>query len=84
MLPTRTRTWRRLTRYYYQIVSRDSSYNASVPSAVISGTTNPPFALGWPIEMGQQSSSSAVIADLDGGPHTELLCGAEMSERLAR
>ena len=67
-----------LTRYYYQVVTRDSSYNASVPSAVISGTTNPPFALGWPIEIGQQSSSSAVVADLDGGAHNEVLCGGEM------
>jgi hypothetical protein len=67
-----------LTRYYYQVVSRDSSYNASVPSAVVSGTTNPPFANGWPIEMAQQSSSSGVIADIDGGPHNELVCGGEM------
>ncbi len=67
-----------LTRYYYQVVSRDSSYNASVPSAVFSGTTNPPAAAGWPQELAQQSSSSAVIADIDGGAHIELLCGSDM------
>jgi hypothetical protein len=28
-----------LTRYYYQVVGRDSSYNASTTSAIVSGTT---------------------------------------------
>ncbi len=67
-----------LTRYYYQVVSRDSSYNASVPSVVISGTTNPPYTPGWPIELAQQSASSAVIADIDGGSHTEIMCGGDV------
>ena len=67
-----------LTRYYYQLVTRDSSYNASAPSAVFSGTTNPALTSGWPVELGQQSASSAIITDIDGGQHTELLCGADM------
>jgi hypothetical protein len=67
-----------LTRYYYQVVSRDSSYNASGPSAVISGSTNPPAASGWPIELAQQSSSSAIVVDIDGGAQNELLCGGDV------
>jgi hypothetical protein len=67
-----------LTRFYYQVVARDSSYNASVPSAIISGTTNPPLLTGWPIELAQQTSSSPTIIDLDGGQHTEILCGADV------
>jgi hypothetical protein len=67
-----------LTRYYYQVVARDSSYNASVPSEVISGTTNPPAATGWPQPVEQQSASSPIAADIDGGPHNEILFGAEV------
>jgi hypothetical protein len=67
-----------LTRYYYQVVARDSSYNASVHSVIISGTTNPPYTAGWPIEIGQQTSSSVTVADLDHGTHMELFCGADM------
>jgi len=67
-----------LTRFYYRVVTRDLSYNASMPSETISGTTNPPYAAGWPLELGQQSTSSPMIADIDGGPHTEILTGAEM------
>ncbi len=68
-----------LTRYYYQIVTRDSSYNASSPSETFSGTTNPPYTAGWPIELGQQTSSSAIVVDIDGGGHTEILCGGDMT-----
>ncbi len=67
-----------LTRYYYRIVARDSSYNASRPSLVISGTTNPPYSAGWPIEIGQQTSSSPIVADIDGGSHIEVLCGGDV------
>ncbi|HWN80851.1 MAG TPA: C25 family cysteine peptidase, partial [Candidatus Udaeobacter sp.] len=42
-----------LTRYYYRITARDSSYNASPVSQVFSGTTNPPLATGWPLEVAQ-------------------------------
>jgi hypothetical protein len=66
-----------LTRYYYYIVARDSSYNASVPSAVISATTSPPLASGWPIETGQETSSGVVIDDLDGDGDYELLTGSD-------
>ncbi len=67
-----------LTRYYYRIVARDSSYNASEESGVVSGSTNPPVASGWPIEMGQQSAASAIVANIDGGPLNEILTGGEM------
>ena len=67
-----------LTRYYYKIVARDSSYNASDETAAISGSTNPPIAAGWPIEMGQQSAASAIVADIDGGSQSEILTGGEM------
>jgi hypothetical protein len=66
-----------LTRYYYQIVSRDSSYNASSPSLVISATTNPPAMAGWPIEIGQQSQSSVVLMNTSGGSDYELFTGGD-------
>ncbi len=66
------------TRFYYKVAARDSSFNASPFSAVFSSTTSPPYAAGWPIETGQQTSSSVIIADVDGGPHMELLVGSDM------
>ena len=48
-----------LTRYYYYVVARDSSYNESTPSLTISGTTNPPLKRGWPVAMAQETQSSA-------------------------
>jgi hypothetical protein len=67
-----------LTRYYYQVVTRDSSANASPVSFIVSGTTNPPIASGWPAELAQNTSSSVVVADIDGGNHIELACGADV------
>ncbi len=67
-----------LTRFYYKIVARDSSYNESVPSPVFSGTTNPAIASGWPQEVTQQTSSSITVADIDQGQHIEMLVGSDM------
>ncbi|MGD8396703.1 MAG: C25 family cysteine peptidase, partial [Candidatus Eiseniibacteriota bacterium] len=67
-----------LTRFYYRIVTRDSSYNASPVSEVVSGTTNPPLHPGWPVSVGQQSSSSVTAVDFDRSHRLELFVGAEM------
>ncbi|MGD8394041.1 MAG: C25 family cysteine peptidase [Candidatus Eiseniibacteriota bacterium] len=67
-----------LTRFYYQIVARDSSANAGPPSTIVSGTTNPSLLTSWPKEVGQQSPSSPTIVDLDGDWEMEVLAGAEM------
>jgi uncharacterized repeat protein (TIGR01451 family) len=66
-----------LTQYYYYIVARDSSFNASTPSAQIAANTTPPLASGWPIEMGQQTSAGVVIDDLDNNGDFELVTGAD-------
>jgi uncharacterized repeat protein (TIGR01451 family) len=66
-----------LTRYYYRIVARDSSINASAFSNAFSGSTNPPLATAWPLEVGQQASSSLKIANTAGGNDFELFVGAE-------
>ena len=57
---------------------RDSSRNAGVPSAVISGTTNPPAASGWPIELGQQVQSAVQIGDVDLDGHNEIFTASIM------
>jgi hypothetical protein len=67
-----------LTRYYYRVVTRDSSYNASPVSLVISGTTNPPATPGWPIELAQQTQSSLVLSNTAGGSDYEVFTAADM------
>ena len=67
-----------LTRFYYRVVARDSSYNASPPSLVISGTTNPPYTPGWPIEIAQQTQSSLVLSNTAGGSDYEVFTAADM------
>ncbi|MGD8395776.1 MAG: C25 family cysteine peptidase [Candidatus Eiseniibacteriota bacterium] len=66
-----------LTRYYYYVVTRDSSFNASVPSTIISATTNPPLATGWPIETGQPSPAGVIIDDVDGDHGLEIITGSD-------
>ncbi|MGD8396681.1 MAG: C25 family cysteine peptidase, partial [Candidatus Eiseniibacteriota bacterium] len=67
-----------LTRFYYQVVARDSSRNASTVSAILSASTSPPVASGWPVELPHQTSSSPTVADLDGDWGMEILIGADM------
>jgi WD40 repeat protein len=66
-----------LTRYSYRVVSRDSSGNASPPSATLILTTTPAFAGGWPIETGQETSAGVLAEDLDRDGDLELVTGAE-------
>ncbi len=66
-----------LTRFYYYVVARDTSFNQSGSSPIISVTTTPPLASGWPIEMGQQTAAGVVIDDLDGDGNLELVTGAD-------
>ena len=54
-----------LSRYYYTIAARDSSFNQGASSAVISAATNPPLMPGWPIETTQSTTAGVKIADLD-------------------
>ncbi len=66
-----------LTRYYYYVVARDRSFNESIASPILSATTTPPIASGWPIEMGQQTAAGVVIDDLDGDGDLEVVTGAD-------
>jgi hypothetical protein len=58
-------------------VARDSSYNVSTTSAIVSGTTNPPYTPGWPLEVAQQTQSSLVLSNVTGGSDYELFTGAD-------
>ncbi len=66
-----------LTRYYYKIATRDSSFNIGAFSTVISASTNPPLAAGWPIEMSQIATSGAQIYDFDRDGQNELVTGSD-------
>jgi hypothetical protein len=48
-----------------------------VDSPIISATTTPPLASGWPIEMSQQTVSGVVADDLDGDGDLEVVTGAD-------
>ena len=54
------------TAYYYRATAIDTSGNESGMSATYSGSTNPPQASGWPIQMKLETSSSPVVGDVDG------------------
>jgi hypothetical protein len=63
------------TRYWYYVTAVDSSGNESVPSPSSSVSTNPPQALGWPVEMAAETSSSPAVGDLDGDDVPEIVTG---------
>ncbi len=67
-----------LTRYYYRVITRDTSHNESTSSALVIGNTNPPSHLGWPQPVATQSSSSPTTVDIDGDHIAEVFSGADM------
>src|SRR5262249_19674745 len=66
-----------LTRYYYYVTAVDSSNNESGPSAVVSASTNPASAPGFPIPMSRTTPSSPAIGDLDRDGQLELVVGSD-------
>ncbi len=66
-----------LTRYYYKVAARDSSFNTGPLSAAISVSTNPPLAAGWPIETTQVTTSGPQIYDFDRDGRNELVMGSD-------
>ncbi len=66
-----------LTRYYYRVAARDSSFNSGPLSSVVSASTNPPLTPGWPIEVAQQMSASLQIAAVAGGSDNEVFAAAD-------
>jgi len=63
--------------YHYVITSIDASGNESAYSPAFSGSTNPAQAVGWPIEMLAETTSSPVVGDIDGDKDFELVQGNE-------
>jgi hypothetical protein len=66
-----------LTRYRYAAAAVDSGGNESAPSAALVVSTSPPALQGWPELLGEATSSSVCLADLDGDLKPEVLVGAE-------
>jgi hypothetical protein len=67
-----------LTGFDYRVAAIDASGNESGLSPAVPGTTNPALHPGWPIPVGQESSSSPTLVDLDGDGAAEIVTGAEM------
>ena len=51
----------------------DTSGNESAPSAIASGSTNPPQLAGFPILLGDDIASSPVVGDIDGDGDLEIV-----------
>lgn len=66
-----------LTRFRYAAAAVDSSGNVGPVSAAIVASTSPPALTGWPEPLGEPTSSSVALADLDGDQKPEVLVGAE-------
>ncbi len=66
-----------LSRYYYRVAARDSSFNTGVQSEVVSVSTNPPLTVGWPIEMSQVTTAGAQVYDFDRDGRAELVTGSD-------
>jgi len=66
-----------LTAFAYRVTAVDSSQNRSPVSAVVVGTTNPGLHPGWPVAMGQETTSSPILADLDRDGAAEIVTGAD-------
>ena len=66
-----------LTSYRYQVSCVDSSGNEGARSSILLASTVPPSLLGWPATLGQSTSSSVCLADLDGDDRPEVLVGSD-------
>ena len=66
-----------LTSYRYQVSAVDSSGNEGPRSSILLASTTPPALVGWPVAMGQSTSSNVCLADLDGDGKPEILAGSD-------
>src|SRR6185436_9121048 len=66
-----------LTSYRYQVSAVDSSGNEGPRSTILLASTTPPSLVGWPVQMGQSTSSNVCLADLDGDGKPEILAGSD-------
>ncbi len=55
-----------LTRYDYQVSAIDSSGNESARSATVTTNTTPATHTGFPLPLGAPTSSSVIVANVDG------------------
>ncbi|HEY2924446.1 MAG TPA: C25 family cysteine peptidase [Candidatus Eisenbacteria bacterium] len=66
-----------LTRYRYAVAAVDSGGNEGALSAPLVSSTSPPALIGWPEPVGEATSSSVCLADLDLDLRPEVLVGAD-------
>ena len=66
-----------LTRYRYAAAAVDSGGNEGPQSIPLVTSTSPPLLAGWPALLGEPTSSSVCLADLDGDQKPEVIVGAE-------
>ena len=66
-----------LTRYKYEVAAVDSSGNEGPLSAALVVSTSPPALAGWPALLGEATSSSVCLSDLDHDGKPEILVGSD-------
>jgi hypothetical protein len=67
-----------LTRYRYAAAAVDSGGNEGALSTPLVASTSPPALTGWPASLGEATSSSVCLADLDLDQRPEVLVGADV------
>ena len=66
------------TQYWFSVTAVDGSGNESVRTSPLAATTNPLQNAGWPRYLRQWTSSTAVVANVDGDATPEVFVGADV------
>jgi len=66
-----------LTAYYYRLTAIDTSRFLSIPSSILSISTPPAEAAGFPISMGVETSSHVAVGDIDGNGELDIVSAAD-------
>ncbi len=66
-----------LQRFQYYVVAVDNGRLEGPPSAILTASTSPPEICDFPLPMGQESSGSLAVHDVDGDGVLDMIIGSD-------